>query len=170
MKWTILCLALYYFLQCHAQELEEVLGRAAGIYKDPKKQIGLEKTVFVTGCNYGFINHLHNFKCFADRLGLKFLVASLDLQTHEYISNQTDMYSYLMTGVANSIGSAATEFRSKQFNLITAKKKEVVHDILVLGYDVLFSDTDVALVRDPIPHLLWEGVDYVHTVNTVCTE
>ena len=80
------------------------------------------------------------------------------------------MYSYLMTGVANSIGSAATEFRSKQFNLITAKKKEVVHDILVLGYDVLFSDTDVALVRDPIPYLLWEGVDYVHTVNTVCTE
>ena len=40
----------------------------------------------IPGCNRGFVNHLHNFKCFMDRLGFKFLVVSMDLATHEYLT------------------------------------------------------------------------------------
>ena len=69
---------------------------------------------------------------------------------------------------SSSVTSDSVTFRSKQFNLITARKKEAVHDILVLGYDVLFSDTDVAMLRDPLPYLLWKNVDYVHSLNAVC--
>eukprot|EP01036_Dinobryon_divergens_P028204 gene28204-37108_t len=79
------------------------------------------------------------------------------------------MSAYHMVGGA--VGEVTTDpqkFRSKQFNLITARKKEAVHDILKLGYNVLFSDTDVAMIRDPLPYMLWENVDYVHSLNYWC--
>jgi hypothetical protein len=69
---------------------------------------------------------------------------------------------------ADEITTVAQEFRSKQFNIITARKKQAVLSIMKLGYDVLFSDTDVALVRDPLPYLFWQNVDYVHSLNAFC--
>jgi hypothetical protein len=152
--------------------LEGLLQRAAGIFVDPLRQVGLERTVLVTGCNHGFLNHLLNFKCFADRMGLKFLVVAMDEKAYQYLTKHTNMVTYYMpTGVDNTsaaVTSDSVTFRSKQFNLITARKKEAVHDILVRGYDVLFSDTDVAIVRNPLPYLLWKNVDYVHSLNAVC--
>lgn len=156
--------------------LLQQLSKVAGIYSDPSRsadvtKMGLQKTVMVTGCNHGFLNHLHNFKCFADRLGMKFLVISFDQQAHNYITKNTTMISYLMAAgsAGHEVTNVAQEFRSKQFNLITARKKEAVHDILALGYNVLFSDTDVAMIRDPLPDLLFENVDYVHSLNYWCT-
>ena len=154
--------------------LLSMLEKSAGIYKDPLRQVGLERTVLVTGCNHGFLNHLHNFKCFCDRIGLKFLVIALDEKSHLYLSRNTDIYSYHMVTDPSSTGPIiehqSAEFRSNQFNLITTRKKEAVHDILRLGYDVVFSDTDVAIIRDPMPYLLWNNVDYVHSVNIPCTK
>lgn len=37
-----------------------------------------------------------------------------------------------------------------------------------MGYDVVFSDVDIALVNDPAKYLFFEGVDYVHSDNTGC--
>ncbi len=150
------------------EELLQLLQKAAGIYKDESRitSIDLKKTVLITGCNFGFINHLQNFKCFADRLGMKFLVIAMDKQAHNFITQNTTMSSYHMTGGAvGEVTGDSTEFRSKQFNLITARKKE---DILSLGYNVIFSDTDVAMVRDPVPFMLWDNVDYVHSLNYMC--
>jgi hypothetical protein len=170
----LVCLFLVLFGQASAvpdrEELKRQLAKVAGIYKDPSKAKGYEKTVLITGCNRGFVNHLHNFKCFADRLGMKFLVMAMDREAHEYITRNTTMSSYLMVGGAvGEVTGAATEFRSKQFNLITARKKEAVHDILQLGYDVLFSDTDVAIIRDPLPYMIRANVDYAHSLNYMCT-
>ena len=47
-------------------------------------KIGLEKTVLVTGGNFGYLNHIHNFNCFAERLNLvnfskfKFIFVCID--------------------------------------------------------------------------------------------
>ena len=127
--------------------LELVLGRAAGIYQDKgNHSINLDKTVILTGCNFGYINHLHNFKCFLDRLMLKSLVISMDDKTHEYVQrNMNDsMHSYLMAGGVggtNMVKEAATEFRSPQFHIITNRKLEAVLHVMEMGYDVLFIDT-----------------------------
>ena len=144
--------------------------RGVGSYSiQSMKERGLDKTVLITGCNYGFINHLNNFKCFAERLGMKFLVIAMDKLAYSYIIHNTTMHGYLMTGGAvGDTTSVPQKFRSKQFNLITARKKEAVHDILALGFNVLFSDTDVAMIRDPLPYMLWENVDYVHSLNYMC--
>lgn len=134
------------------------------MYEDEEKARALGKVVLVTACNFGFVNHLHNFKCFAERLGMKFLVISMDAQVHEYITKKTSMVSFLMfNGTIES-----QEFRSQHFNMLTARKKKAVHDIMAEGYDVLFSDTDVAMIQDPLPHLRWSGVDYVHSLNFFC--
>lgn len=44
-------------------------------------------------------------------------------------------------------------FQQRQFHLITCYKIEVVHRLLRLGYDVLFSDSDIVLLRDPLSFL-----------------
>lgn len=169
-----LCVCLILLSSVHAvvnhAEMKNMLDKVAGVYTDPAKSKGLEKTVLITACNFGFVNHLHNFKCFADRLGMKFLVMAMDAQAHNYITNNTTMNSFLMGGGAvGEVTGSATDFRTKQFNLITAKKKEAVHDILQLGYDVLFSDTDVAMIRDPLPYMVRINVDYAHSLNYMCT-
>ena len=38
----------------------------------------------------------------------------------------------------------------KNFNLIGCRKIEAVAGALALGYDVVFSDVDIALLKDPI--------------------
>ena len=154
--------------------LLNTLKKAAGVYKDQHLQVGLERTVFVTACNYGYLNHLHNFKCFCDRIGLKFLVIALDEKSYRYLRKNTETHVYHMGNRSNDteqiVEHNSTSFRSSQFNLITTRKKEIVHDIMLLGFDVLFVDTDVAIIRDPMPYLLWNNVDYVHSVNTRCSK
>lgn len=154
----------------HIVDLISKLELVKGVYKDPNKSVKhLHKTVMITSCNYGFLNHLMNFKCYADNLGFKFIVIAMDEFLHNYLTNHTDMVSYFMGGgVVGEVTTEAVDFRSKQFNLITAKKKECVHEVLMLGYDVLFTDTDVAMFVDPVPYLLWKNVDYVHSLNAVC--
>jgi len=157
--------------QTNKDILLSLLKKVSGVYNNINKQKGLEKTVLITACNHGFINHLKNFKCFADRLDMKFLVFAMDNAAHNYIIQNTNMLSYNMgSGAVGGVTEGSTTFRSKQFNLITAKKKEAVHDILLLGYNVIFTDTDVAIVRDPFKYMLWDNVDYVHSLNTNCKE
>ena len=57
---------------------------------------------------------------------------------------------------------------SSNFNLIGCRKIEAVAGALSLGYDVVFSDVDIALLHDPIDFLLLPEVDYVHSVNIPC--
>ena len=150
---------------------------AAGVYKEgtdvskTQHRRSLNKTVIITGCNHGFLNHLLNFKCFMDRLSMKFLVIAMDLHAYSYITNNTTMISYLMNeGVVGEVTGSSQDFRSKQFNLITQKKKEAVHNVMELGYDVLFADTDVAILKDPFDFLLYDNVDYVHSLNLWCQQ
>lgn len=152
-------------------ELLLALQEVSGIYIDEARRKGFEKTVMITSCNHGYINHLHNFKCFTDRLGLQFLVMSMDHIIHEYLTHNTTIKSFLMeSGVVGEVSIENADFRSKQFNQITAKKKEAVHLILALGYDVLFSDSDIALIEDPVPHMILKGIDYSHSLNYWCDD
>ena len=41
---------------------------------------------------------------------------------------------------------------------------------LVLGYDVIFSDLDIAILRDPINYMFLPGIDYMHSDNYGCNE
>lgn len=165
---AVIFLSFYLVL---ADDLALKLRRVSGIYEDEAKakSMDVEKAVLVTGCNFGFLNHLHNFDCFMKRLGMKYIVMAMDKKVYDYLERNTSIVAYHLTGDSNAdVTSLPQEFRSKNFNIITAKKKEAVHKILLLGYDVLFADTDVAILRDPLPYMIWKNVDYVHSINAFC--
>lgn len=101
-----------------------------------------------------------------ERLDMKFLVIALDRRTYLSLNEMGEFECLLMS--STGVNEDSSDFRSHQFNLITTRKKEAVYQILMLHYDVLFSDTDVAIVRNPFPYLLWSNVDYVHSLNCIC--
>ena len=106
-----------------------------------------------------------------DRLGLKFLVIALDQKTRHYVTDSLKVSNINLTGVIESrthVDEGSHHFRSHQFNIISLRKMEAVYKILQLGYDVIFMDTDVILVSDPIRFLIFENVDYVHAINIFC--
>jgi hypothetical protein len=130
----------------------------------------LNKTVIVTACNFGYVNHLQNFKCFLERLGLKFIVFALDSKASSFIKeNMKNVSTFELSG-RNHIGEGTSLFRTRQFNLIAERKVEGVLHVLRLGFNVLFLDTDVVLLRDPFHFLLFDNVDYVHTINHICSK
>lgn len=158
--------------QLQDSDLLSALEKCAGVYKTKTSKSllipELEKVVLVTASNYGYLNHWHNWKCFVDRLDMKFLVFSMDRRAHEYISSKTDSVSVFWRNENQIVHEAATEFRSQQFNIITNNKMQAVHKVLQLGFHVIFCDIDIAVVRDPVYHFRWENVDYMHSHNLIC--
>lgn len=69
---------------------------------------------------------------------MKYLVVAMDKQAYDTLTKHTNLtVYYLNTNHANGesadVTSQPQEFRSKHFNVITAKKKELVHNIMALG-------------------------------------
>lgn len=149
--------------------LLQKLKTSAGVYNDHLYNPLLKKTVLITGCNHGYVQFLANFECFMNRLNLKVLVMAMDAKTHAHIeSNQnSSLKSFLWVG-RDDVAERAASFRSPQFNIITHSKTTYTRTILSLGYDVLFIDLDIIVLRDPVPYLLWRNVDYVFTHNMRC--
>lgn len=128
--------------------------------------------VIATAVNFGYLHHLHNFDCFMKQLELPYLVFALDGPTHANLTsgiNRQLFHSiYLQLPDEADTSMAASEFRTLDFNIITARKTIAVLSLLRLGMDVLFLDADVALLRDPRPYLFWNNVQYVHSLNYPC--
>ena len=128
----------------------------------------MQKTVIITACNFGYVNHLQNFKCFMDRLSFSFIVLALDSRTAKFVrENMPSVSVYELIG-RKKVSESSSVFRTPQFNLIGEMKIEGVLRVLRLGYNVLFADIDIAILRDPFPHMIFDNIDYSHTVNQIC--
>jgi len=146
------------------------LSGASGLYADESKSSpGHKNTILVTALNYAYLNHYHNFKCFVNRLGLKHVAVGFDKQTYAYLQALDDptMYPYLFDANA-TINSV--EFRIGDFHKISVAKFEAVYAMMKLGYNVIFSDPDVAFVRDPMHVFLNDELDYMHSINVYCRQ
>ena len=162
-------------LVVRGNDLATVLQQAAGVYKNAgsnKLNADLSKTVLITAANIAYLPFFHNFKCFLDRLGFKALMFSMDEKIHAELGKVGGdvIFSYYWNSGSGHATEGVALFATPQFHTITNKKKEGVLDVLRLGYDVIFADIDIALLRDPLPYLLWNNVDYVHSVNWICPQ
>lgn len=149
---------------------DNILGRSNATSSTPIHP-DLAKTVLVTVANYGYLNHLQNFLCFTERLGMEPLIVSMDEKLHNYITSRTSFVSYLFDTTGKTsvhIDSGAAGWRSQQFILISNLKIVAALEVMKLGYNVLFADPDVVILRNPMHHLLWKNVDYVHSMNAPC--
>lgn len=113
------------------------------------------------------MNHLHNFKCFADRLGVKFITFIFDSQGRDYLEHYPEMNAvYLDLELKGGIHT----FREGEFNRISMGKMKSTFEVLKLGYNVIFADPDVVLVTDPFFIFNRTNIDYMHSVNVRCQE
>jgi hypothetical protein len=115
-----------------------------------------------------FIDYFHNFKCFADRHGYKFVTVALDADTFDYLAQVPNVFPILLNTFNITPGNMS-EFRQENWNRITVSKIVVVNRILKLGYHVVFSDLDVSIVEDPMHYFRDPPFDYMHTDNAICT-
>ena len=109
----------------------------------------LKQTIIITACNYGYVNHLHNFKCFMDRLGFRFVVFALDgkrnwvgtfwymkiwywlflARTAVYVKTHMRSVSVYEFVGRQQVEEASSIFRTPQFNLIGELKIEVNYNL-----------------------------------------
>ena len=166
---------------CGAYDLDTLRGvsqKASGVYRRGGKK-PIPNTVILTTANFAYLNHVRNFKCWLDRLHMKAIIFSLDEKGYTAISNIDDesenmdraLYAYLWNAGEGKVqGDANADFGTSEFHVVTMSKIEATLALMKLGYDVFVMDTDVALIRDPFPFLLWKNVDYVHSVNLICPQ
>ena len=100
------------------KNLAEGLELTRGVYADQDKIAtstfpNLNRTVFVTAGNMGYLPLLHNFYCHALRLRLKVLMVSMDDDVHRAVANWTNIYSYRWP--RDSVSTGQTTFRSPEF-------------------------------------------------------
>lgn len=146
----------------------EALRGAAGLYSDMSRSSpGHKNTILVTALNFAYRNHYHNFKCFVNRLGLKHVAVGFDTNTVNYLKELRDPSMFPVLFDANATQNAV-EFRIGDFHKISLAKFEAVYAFMKLGYNVIFSDPDVAFVRDPMHVFLNDDMDYMHSINVYC--
>lgn len=68
-------------------EFVEACKAMSGYYQDSSRNPKLKNTIFISGINYSYKDFYHNFKCYTDRLGIKFLPISLDENIYAYLKN-----------------------------------------------------------------------------------
>ena len=164
--------------------------------EDAAAKVARNGTVIVTAANFGYLNHVQNFKCFMDRLGLNFLLVALDERAFEGAQRLGVVSVSLTTAGRNAsrrvrgtdaqrtqqirsspqsalvVEEAAADYHTHGFHVITVRKIEAVVRVLQLGFDVLFIDSDVVLLRDPFPllgaALAASKADYIFTSNKLC--
>ena len=146
----------------------EALEGAAGLYSDmTRSSPGHKNTILVTALNFAYRNHYHNFKCFVTSLGLKHVDVGFDTNTVRYLKELNDPTVFPVLFDANATQNSV-EFRIGDFHKISLAKFEAVYAFMKLGYNVIFSDPDVAFVRDPMHVFLNNEMDYMHSINVYC--
>ena len=166
---TVLVTASNYGYLNHLQVTLAYLSRFAAIRLPYCIYFTPHAALFTSNSRCSFIQHSHvsltlqNFKCWADRLGLKVLVFAMDDKTHHHLSTNyggphSNLISMLWRNVHNHANTntnmkdhtlnynqqaeeGAARFRSKAFNAIVTRKKAATLAVMQLGYDLIFADT-----------------------------
>ena len=151
--FIVLCYLLFHPVHVGSYVRLESDGLAsnAGVYRKqacPK----YTKDVIVMVANYGVLDFIVNWMCSYDTSNIKFVVVSLDKKLHDHIQKYTKITSIDGSRFNASAGSKTSNFMTGEFNTISHMTVKCIHGILSEGYNVFFTDVDVAWLRDPIPY------------------
>ena len=111
--------------------------------------------VLLTAVNFGYREHLMNFKCNLDQFGMKhFVIAAMDHEMYEW-GSQRGLPIYLASSAnATTAGlmkqaRIGGKFGSEGFRSLTKLKSVAVLDVLKAGYSVVWSDVDITWFNSP---------------------
>lgn len=124
----------------------DVIKRHAGLYNDRNSHTDFKQTVLVTASNLAYREYLANWRCHADRLKLDYVVVAMDPETFKEVGPERAILVNSSGGYRRGLSG----FRSRGFNAISCNKMKMVLEILQeTGLDVVFSDPDNVLRKDP---------------------
>jgi hypothetical protein len=113
--------------------------------------------VLLTAVNYAYRDHLMNFKCNLERVGMvdHFVIGALDEEIYEW-GVMEGLPIFPAAGKVASTGMNAsrhTIYGSDAFNSITKLKSRLVLEVLNEGYSVVWSDVDITWFTHPFEAL-----------------
>ena len=129
------------------------VARGVPSLQDLLEAIPINEHILMTGVTFGYIDMLMNWVCMLRRLNMdyNYLVAAFDKDAFEclYLCGIPVFYfpGNALKGERMSSNSAF-EYGQQSFKETTKLKIASVKIILELGYNVLWCDSDVALVKD----------------------
>mmetsp|Transcript_21205 Transcript_21205/g.55302 ORF Transcript_21205/g.55302 Transcript_21205/m.55302 type:complete len:734 (+) Transcript_21205:388-2589(+) len=149
---------------------EAVLGLPFTL-KDLLPLVAKGNHVILTGVSYNYRDMLMNFVCNLRRLKIfdSLVIAAWDEDMYRWGFQMGLPIFYFQTDVAVDVGRDLA-YGSKEFRKVTKLKSQVVLEILRMGYDVIWTDTDIAWLQNPLPKLAAMESDFVVQSNAPATE
>lgn len=127
----------------HADHIE-MIRRHAGLYTKKGAHKEFADTVLVTASNVAYSDMLKNWRCHADKLGLDYIIISLDPDLYKETGPEQTML------VEGSYFREHAKFRQGHFNEMSCTKLRLVKEIMsATGLNVVFSDPDNIFREDP---------------------
>ena len=148
---------------------DSVLHRK-GVYQNPKLRStdsGWDKVVLITAANNGYFDMLNNWEYLASTHGLLWVVAALDQEIYDRLGPNRSFPTDALFAIPN-----VTSWRESAFNKITCNKlRMVLHILEDCDLDVVFSDPDNVLLKNPFAHDMGELIqsgnfDYIYEINS----
>lgn len=125
------------------------------------EKVAINNTVIVTALNHGYREMMMNWVCNMRRLQItNFVVAALDENLYKYAFLR-GLPVYFEDSLTSSGGLALNDaaYGTDDFKQLTKMKSRVVLKFLNLGYDTLWTDTDIVWFSNPLGHLRSLSVD-----------
>ncbi len=124
------------------------------------------KTVIVTGVTYAYRDILMNFVCNLRRLGMydQLIIAAFDEETYRF-GFRMGLPIFFYDSEFTHLRASEAAFGSEGFKSLTKLKSQIVLQILRLGYDAIWTDTDIVWYRNPLPLLAAMPSDLVLQSN-----
>ena len=105
--------------------------------------------LFVTLTNAGYLPYTRNFRASLARVGLADELVVFCTDDESLAALRAEGVNACRVNQPG-VGSEFQRFREGSFREATLAKLRVVHELLELGFDVLFSDADIVFLDNPI--------------------
>lgn len=124
-------------------------------YPELVKHISQNKSIVLTALSFGHREMMMNWICNMRLLGISnYLVAAFDVKLYLFALSH-GVPCYLESSITNEsqISSQNAIYGTDEFRVLTKMKSVSVYRLIQLGYNVLWSDSDVIFFRNPLKYV-----------------
>ncbi|CAN8062254.1 unnamed protein product [Agarophyton chilense] len=124
-----------------------------------------DNTVILSAMNFGYRDIMMNWVCNMRELKImNFVVAAFDAQLYRYAFLR-GVPVYLETTMMFNSSVLDASYGTDSFKQLSKLKSRIVLRVLKLGYDVVWTDTDIVWFRNPLNDLKGHNADLIIQSN-----
>lgn len=139
-----------------------------GIWPSPRvlRQVAVDNTIIVISANCGYIEMTQNWILHVQQLQItNYIVIAQDDSVFPVLDAFAPGHVMMLNrNISTEVGGAAFSYNSEGFYKVCKQRPHIIQSILNQGYRVLYSDTDLVWVKNPLERLP-SNVDYVGIVD-----